>query len=1161
MKKTGLLFFVVVMLMTIPVWGGKLLTIESRNTIQDDQGDPNCNRCFKTGRAKEKLLSLERETPYGLPKAALPADFVDTIAIMAIRVDFVYEEPDDPTTTGRGYFDLRDTATFLAEEGHALDPAPHNQHYFEAHLRSLAQYYNIVSNGKLQLVYEVWPRASDSAYHLDSTIGYYGSQPPAYGLGEYFHDALDAFVEAEGDSISFRDERGKRKAVMLFHAGADRQTDLWFSATPTPNDLFTGFLTFEGENRWFMNPDTFFVGEDMIVTGQDTIVEGVVMPETMTQDNRVTCMNAVIAHEFGHQLGLVDLYNTGSIPFLTQMGDFALMDNMGMNTAAYIGEYGVGAFGTVPVFPMAWSRAYLGFDEVVEYTKGTSIELAAVKMETDGVKIAKIPISSTEYYLVENRRSDVDTEVGLRQDSTSNVILWPARYDAEGDSLITLREYDLYLPLGSAGLAIWHIDEMAAAMDYFPFDGFDNNFDANTLQWDPDRRFVSLAEADGSIDFGGNYHRGFGLPEDLFYAGNNSTFGSYTNPPSISNDGGYTHINVTNISNPGMIMTFDLNREKMANNFPRRVSVPINPNLSAISANLDGSVNDEILAVSGKRLLAMTVDGHSFIDPNGTWDSHPENIDMIFSAIQSVTDANSGKPIDTSYALMPVFSDNATSELTTPPVVATFNDTTLVLVGDANGLIYSYLPYDSMAAEPSRAQLFRARLTSKAGAVKAILPDESRGLIHGVYEDGGFASAPWDANGTVDATYDFEKTFVGACSYSNGRLLLFEDDSSSYLYMTRDVPLELPGDSMVISGLSYHPPVATDFDRDGNDEVVLASPTGKIQVFTCDADGLIPYDGLSGLDVNDTIAAGPAIGDMTGNGYPELIIPGTNCLYGFDRNGVIVTDFPVILDYGRPGQLVITPPIISDITGDNVPDLVVTALDSTVHTQSIDAYYFILVDTLNYPDSVIRVDTVIDYYYYNYFSNVHVVSPGVRRVEGFPVSAGVYGIRQPGDTVIGAGSALHLEDGNKGILVTTGADGWLNAWECEWSDDAALWPMAGRTSDGSGFLPLEELNSEVVLSDFLPESKFYNYPNPATGQETTIRFYVSEPAAVTITIIDAVGDEIWETGWEVSDGNSENEISWDLDGVASGVYHCRLEATALSGSESKVAFKTIAVIK
>ena len=64
-----------------------------------------------------------------------------------------------------------------------------------------------------------------------------------------------------------------------------------------------------------------------------------------------------------------------------------------------------------------------------------------------------------------------------------------------------------------------------------------------------------------------------------------------------------------------------------------------------------------------------------------------------------------------------------------------------------------------------------------------------------------------------------------------------------------------------------------------------------------------------------------------------------------------------------------------------------------------------------------------------------------------------------------------------------------------------------------------------------------------------------------ITIFDALGDKIWETQQEVASGNSTTDVRWEVKDVASGVYHCRLEATALSGSQSYVAFKAIAVVK
>jgi len=37
------------------------------------------------------------------------------------------------------------------------------------------------------------------------------------------------------------------------------------------------------------------------------------MPRDGGQDNRATALNAVMAHEFGHQLGLIDLLHTENL--------------------------------------------------------------------------------------------------------------------------------------------------------------------------------------------------------------------------------------------------------------------------------------------------------------------------------------------------------------------------------------------------------------------------------------------------------------------------------------------------------------------------------------------------------------------------------------------------------------------------------------------------------------------------------------------------------------------------------------------------------------------------------------------------------------------------------------------------------------------------------
>ena len=888
----------------------------------------------------------------------------------------------------------------------------------------------------------------------------------------------------------------------------------------------------------------------------------------MSQDNRVTVMNAVIAHEFGHQLGLVDLYSTRT--FMTQLGDFALMDNNGMNTATISTAYDARAFGAVPLYASAWSRAYLGFEEVHVFDDTTSIQLAAVKMRSDSIlpKIAKIPISSTEYYLLENRRTWFgETSLGLRQDSSSNVILWPAKAGPFGSPPIFLPEYDANLPEGTSGIAVWHIDEMVAMLKYNPFAFFDNNFENNTLQWDRHRRFISLVEADGVINFGGNYHSGYGKMRDLFYLGNNGQLSSYTNPPSLSNDGGYTHIKISNISAPDSIMTFDVapdmtSRHYLADNFPRRISIPANPTFSPIAADIDGSGEKVMLAVSDNKIFAIDILGRDYIDPLDTI----ADIDTIYSPINLGTDAGLDLPQMLGTASMPLFAEVGVGELISfGPVTASINDTSLVFVGTDKGSVYAFAAYDTTedSGHDGRAQLIW--ISKLPFEINHIFPDAERGLVFCFMVQGAIAVYNWD--GTQAGLVLFPGDLIrGACRYGDGFAMLSEDDDQTILYMLKDVPLAYQSvhdsvvvDSVIIDELGFHPPIATDFNRDQNDEMIIVSISGHVLAYTFDSAGIDSDNPYFDFNTDDLTLGGPVVGDFTGDGYPELIITGTNRVFGYDRNGLMALDFPIIIDRGRPEQAVITTPIISDINGDGAPDIVVAALDSILNDESK------FVCWINYandpPDTTCETVT---YYYYNYYTNFYAVTPGMPHVNGFPIPAGAYGIRQPGQlgSVIGVGSPAHFSTGGgNGLLVSSGGDGWLYAWMCGWSDNKDFWPMAGRTPDGAGYLsPGTELGPVSSLAQFLPEERFFNYPNPAEGTETTILYYVNEGARISITIFDAIGDVVWETEG-ISEGNQNNEIVWNLDDVASGIYHCRLEATSMVSSQRAVAYKTIAVVK
>lgn len=100
--------------------------------------------------------------------------------------------------------------------------------------------------------------------------------------------------------------------------------------------------------------------------------------------------------------------------------------------------------------------------------------------------------------------------------------------------------------LPGSGLAIWHIDELG------------NNENQNmspTLHYE-----CSLVQADGEFDLERGEAGGvFGEAKDLYHGAGNTRFGDGTNPNSRWWDGTPSGLNISNISNSGVVMTFDAN--------------------------------------------------------------------------------------------------------------------------------------------------------------------------------------------------------------------------------------------------------------------------------------------------------------------------------------------------------------------------------------------------------------------------------------------------------------------------------------------------------------------------------------------------------------------------------------------------------------------------
>ncbi len=1061
------------------------------------------HRCLTPPRNRAADRGLEREHPWSLPKQARAADFADTVRCLVLRFNFQYEATDDPHTSGRGRMLIRgpeaDSAanpTYFGDAGNLVDPPPHDSAYFDAHLRALARYWEVVSDSAITLAWDIYPPARDSVYELPHPMSYYGQcdfDSVIAGLERYFIDGIRL-----ADTVSPEIDFGRYDAIFMFHAGSDRQNDFGPNSVGVPytcSDLFTGFILFG---------DSLAVDE-----GANWVKTALLMPETVNQDNRATTMNAVLAHEFGHQLGLVDLYSTAT--FMSQLGDFALMDNNGFGTTVDFGLPVGGVYGTMPLYPCAWSRAYLGYVQVYDFREGTRIPLAAAQMVQEGIKVARIPITEKEYYLLENRIIEYDgLPTGQKQDTATGVLQGPVQViiTPQGDTVAGefTREYDFLLP--GSGMLIYHVDESVAGLDY-DGDGV-NNFDDNQLQWDPARRFISLVEGDGIVNFGGYYRAGWGAAADMYRDDRNRSFTPNTNPPTIDNTGNNTHIRITGITRKidtlgasivvrDSLMLFDVETENLVAGFPVRVGESTLP-LSPIAADLNGDGTDEIIAAAGKRVVAFTTDGEGYFHKFfGTSD------ELFFDSAKARV--HPGRPYP-----VPVFATAQSGQvLSAGPVAGAFgnlNDTLHIAVGyrresdslgrNGNVIIYRATDFDqnglavSAAGFATNGRGFPAALAF--GDVLWVLTSEGHvyrrsSLMDSAIELGSF---PMDE-------------YHGICRAGSGLVLVGGDETHTVWHAIDSTGAS---NALTVDGHYRFGPVLADVDRDGVPEAAGFSAEGDAILIAVDttvspAALEVKAQKRTGLSVR----ANPAAADMDDDGYPDLVVGGVNQVAAFDRQLTLLADFPKELDDRFPEAEVIAAPVVGDIQRGGRPEVIAPTEPGNIY-----AY-------------------------------------GDRAATGFPLSAGEFCI----------GSPLVVHDSLGGKLGYLGLDGWFYLWHTNLDSVRNYWPMAGADPAGSFALDGSKLGEPRQYAAGFDGKRFYNYPNPVTEGRTTIRYFLGRAArSVGLTIYDLSGTEVAALQGPTA-GGVDNELEWVCGKVTPGVYRCRIEVDF--GGETETAFTDIAVLK
>jgi len=162
-------------------------------------------------------------------------------------------------------------------------------------------------------------------------------------------------------------------------------------------------------------------------------------------------------------------------------------------------------------------------------------------------------------------------------------------------------------------------------------------------------------------------------------------------------------------------------------------------------------------------------------------------------------------------------------------------------------------------------------------------------------------------------------------------------DGRVYLVRGSD-GVDKPGWPRFVRDTVFSSPALADIDGDGKPDVVIGVDSHKEQSpFNTEDGGCLHVYRFDGNEVvgfprcvDQTVASSPAVGDIDGDGKPEIVF-GTGTfwpnrahrVYSYECDGTPTPGWPVTVD-GQVG----TSPALGDLDGDGIPEVVVTDDDS-----------------------------------------------------------------------------------------------------------------------------------------------------------------------------------------------------------------------------------------
>lgn len=254
-----------------------------------------------------------------------------------------------------------------------------------------------------------------------------------------------------------------------------------------------------------------------------------------------------------------------------------------------------------------------------------------------------------------------------------------------------------------------------------------------------------------------------------------------------------------------------------------------------------------------------------------------------------------------------------------------------------------------------------------------------------------------------------------------------------------------------------------------------------------------------------TIYSSPTIADLNKDGNQDILFTADNKVFAINQHGVLLDNFPFsVIGINK----ISSGCAVADLNSDGVNEVIFGTADGRI---------------------------------YAYSANGHVL-------DGFPLATG--GEIKSTPAIINTG-------GNFGLLVYS-QDGYLYGYKTPWTYDSTkvIWRnyLRDKYHINSNF----EITTPITGGPCLPSDKVYNWPNPAYGGSTNIRYFLNGDAtSVKIKILDLSG-ELVTTLTGTTNKGFDNEVPWDVSKVQSGIYIAVIE---LEGGCGETASIKMAVVK